>query len=228
MRGKLPQQQRQYLSEQQLQQLGAAFGNFFASVILEDALPGSSSLGELAVQLRAAVDRGIQLWLPDLSWASSVMGISHAALTGDECNQQQQQPQQAEDLSGALPPSSAGAAAAAAAAAHEGKQQQQQQQVTWRRLHAMGPRCLLQQQMQLGLLASLSTTQWPLDYAADASFAGQLPLLAVPSFSQPQPYPLLLMQQGPPGMGGGLLLHVWLDAAEVPLLQQAVAARGGL
>jgi hypothetical protein len=104
----------------------------------------------------------------------------------------------------------------------------QQQQVTWRRLHAMGPRQLLQQQMQLGLLASLSTTQWPLDYAADADFAGQLPLLAVPSCSQPQPYPLLLMQQAPTGCGGGMLLHVWLDGDEVPLLQEAVAVFGGL
>jgi hypothetical protein len=32
-------------------------------------------------------------------------------------------------------------------------------EVTWRRLHAMGPTALLQQQMELGLLASLSTTQ---------------------------------------------------------------------
>lgn len=146
-------------------------------------------------------------------------------------NQQQQQAgssRQAADLSRANPPPSAGGAAAAAGTGSPEGEQQQQQQVTWRRLHAMGPRCLLQQQMQLGLLASLSTSQWPLDYAADASFAGQLPLLAVPSFSQPQPYPLLLMQQAPPGMGGGLLLHVWLDAAEVPLLQQAVANKGGL
>jgi hypothetical protein len=167
--------------------------------------------------------RGSQLWLPDLSWASGIMGITHAALTGDECSQQQQQQQQGEAQGVATAQLSA--AAAGPRAASEGEQRQQ---VTWRRLHAMGPRCLLQQQMQLGLLASLSTTQWPLDYSIDANMAGQLPLLAVPSFSQPQPYPLLLMQQAPPGLGGGMLLHVWLDGDEAPLLQQAVAARGGL
>jgi hypothetical protein len=116
----------------------------------------------------------------------------------------------------------------AATTDHQYVQQLQQQRVTWHRLHAMGSRKLLQQQMQLGLLASLSTTQWLLDYAADAYFAGQMPLMAVPSFSQPQPYPLLLMQQAPQGSGGGMLLHVWLDAGEVELLQQAVAASGGL
>jgi hypothetical protein len=31
--------------------------------------------------------------------------------------------------------------------------------VTWRRLHAMGPSRLLGQQLRLGLLASVSTTQ---------------------------------------------------------------------
>jgi hypothetical protein len=53
MRGRLP------LTQQQQQALTAAFGNFFASAILEDALPCGSSLGELAVQLRAAVDRWV-------------------------------------------------------------------------------------------------------------------------------------------------------------------------
>lgn len=82
--------------------------------------------------------------------------------------------------------------------------------------------------MALGLLASLSTTQWPLHYAADAALAGQQPVLAVPSFSQPQPYPLLLMQQAPGALGGGVLVHVWVDGQEVTLMQQAVAAQGGL
>jgi hypothetical protein len=148
------------------------------------------------------------------------MHITDAAVT-DHNNMQQQQQQHAGAARDHVP-----SRAPAPEAAN--KQQQQQQRVTWRRLHGMGPRKLLQQQMQLGLLASLSTTQWPLDYAADACFAGQLPLMAVPSFSQPQPFPLLLLQQAPPGCGGGLLLHVWLDAGEVALLQQAVAEHGGL
>jgi hypothetical protein len=151
------------------------------------------------------------------------MHITDAAVT-DHNNMQQQQQQHAGAARDHVP----SRAPAPEAANKQQQQQQQQQRVTWRRLHGMGPRKLLQQQMQLGLLASLSTTQWPLDYAADACFAGQLPLMAVPSFSQPQPFPLLLLQQAPPGCGGGLLLHVWLDAGEVALLQQAVAEHGGL
>jgi hypothetical protein len=54
MRGKVPLAQ-----QQQQQELTAAFGNFFASAIMEDALPCSSSLGELAVQLRTAVERWV-------------------------------------------------------------------------------------------------------------------------------------------------------------------------
>jgi hypothetical protein len=59
MRGKLPLQQQQYLSEREQQQLGAAFGNFFASAIMEDVMPEKCSLGELAMQLRAAVERWV-------------------------------------------------------------------------------------------------------------------------------------------------------------------------
>jgi hypothetical protein len=122
----------------------------------------------------------------------------------------------------------------------EAKQQQQRQelqqeqqsqpprrQVTWCRLHAMGPRHLLQQHMALGLLASLSTTQWALQYEADAAVCGALPLLSVPSFSQPQPYPLLLMQPAPAAFGGGVMLQLWLDQSEVGAMEQAVAAQGG-
>jgi hypothetical protein len=191
--------------------------------------------GAAAVVAAVVINRGGQLWLPDLAWASGIMGFTDAALTSNDCSQsqqqqqkqQQKQQQQQEERNGSADTQPPVATAAAEPAAAD-VEQQQQQQVTWRRVHAMGPRRLLQQQMQLGLLASLSTTQWSLDYAVDANMAGQLPLLAVPSFSQPQPYPLLLMQQAPQLLGGGVLLHVWLDAAEVPLLQQAVSAQGGL
>lgn len=78
--------------------------------------------------------------------------------------------------------------------------------------------------------AAISTClcRWPLDYAKDAAFAGQVPCLAVPSFSQPQPYPLVIMQQATPAQGGGWMVHIFLDAAEVLAMQQAVAAQGGL
>jgi hypothetical protein len=61
MRGKLPlqQQQQEALSVQEQQQLSTAFGNLFASAILEDAVPETCSLGELVMQLRAAVDRWV-------------------------------------------------------------------------------------------------------------------------------------------------------------------------
>lgn len=71
-------------------------------------------------------------------------------------------------------------------------------------------------------------TRWPLDYAEDAAFAGVLPCMSFPSFSQPQPYPLVLMQQATPAQGGGWMVHLFLDAAEAPAMQDAVAAQGGL
>ena len=111
---------------------------------------------------------------------------------------------------------------------HEAAAAKQQQQVTWRRLHAMGPRNLLPQQIELGLLPSLSTTQWPLEFEAETSMAGQTPIMAVPSFSQPQPYPLVLMQQATAAAGGGVVVHVWLDGSEVGLIKDAVAAQGGI
>jgi hypothetical protein len=36
------------------------------------------------------------------------------------------------------------------------------------------------------------------------------------------------MQQATPAQGGGWIVHIFLDAAEVPAMQQAVAAQGGL
>lgn len=86
----------------------------------------------------------------------------------------------------------------------------------------MGPRELLEQQRQLGLLPSLSCTQWPLDVAADAALGDQVPLLVAPSFSQPQPYPLVLQQPAPPAMGGGVLVHLCLDPEEADLFVQKV------
>jgi hypothetical protein len=86
----------------------------------------------------------------------------------------------------------------------------------------MGPRHLLEHQVALGALPSITATQWPIDYGADATFNGVSPVLVVPGFSSPQPYPLLLMQQAPPAWGGGLLLYVWVDAAEAPALCSAL------
>lgn len=84
----------------------------------------------------------------------------------------------------------------------------------------------------------LKQHRWPLDYATDASFAGQLPLLSVPAFSQPQPYPLVLLQQATPaqggngggggGSGGGWMVHMFLDASEVAGMRAALAEQGGL
>lgn len=67
----------------------------------------------------------------------------------------------------------------------------------------MGPSHLLAQQMQLGLLPSFSTTQWPLGFAVDACMAGQLAYYAEPAFSQPQPYRLVFRQHAPVAAGGG-------------------------
>jgi hypothetical protein len=78
------------------------------------------------------------------------------------------------------------------------------------------------------VLLSAAPARWPLDYASDAAFAGVLPCMSVPSFSQPQPYPLVLMQQATPAQGGGWMVHLFLDAAEAPAMQDAVAAQGGL
>lgn len=80
----------------------------------------------------------------------------------------------------------------------------------------------------VAVLGVILITRWPLDYAADTSFGGQLPRLSVPSFSQPQPYPLVLMQQATPAQGGGWMVHVFLDAAEAPAMQQALEAQHGV
>jgi hypothetical protein len=72
-----------------------------------------------------------------------------------------------------------------------------------------------------------TTHRWPLDFATDAAFGGQLPVAAAPGFSQPQPYPLLLTQQAAQG-AGGWMVHVFLDADEAAAFKGIVEAAGGL
>lgn len=133
------------------------------------------------------------------------MGISDEELQFEQHRSQQQQPQTAMQ-----------------------DKKQQKLQVTWSRLHAMGPHQLLPQQMELGLLPSLSTTQWPLDFAVDTCMAGFQPVYAVPAFSHPQPYPLALMQQAPNAAGGGVMVHVFMDDVEAAAMEQAMLAQGGI
>jgi hypothetical protein len=97
------------------------------------------------------------VWLPDLAWAA---GVKHFQAAG---------PATTAAAGGGKAGGAAAAAEAATEAAAEGKAEGTAAleaaagvsagEVTWRRLHAMGPSALLQQQMELGLLASLSTTQ---------------------------------------------------------------------
>ena len=177
------------------------------------------------------------MWLPDLAWASTVMGVTEEDLNLAGGEEQRQQQKQGDKLKGEDEQQQQELQQKQQQQHDQQEKQQQQQeekadsskqQVTWRRLHAMGPRRLLDQQMTLGLLASLSTTQWALQYEVDAAVCGELPVLAVPSFSQPQPYPLLIMQPAPAAGGGGVLLHLWLDEAEVTFMEEAVAAQGGI
>lgn len=170
------------------------------------------------------VHRVQEFWLPDLAWASKVLGLSaaqlqagekHVASAAADARQLDQSTANADLLD-------------QADSICEQQQQQMKQQVTWRRLHAMGPSRLLLQQMQLGLLPSLSTTQWPLDFAVDACMYGSLPVYAEPAFSQPQPYPLVLMQHAPVAAGGGVMLHLFLDDVDVCGMQQQLLLQGGI
>jgi len=118
----------------------------------------------LNVRAACCVCRATELWLPDLAWAAGVKGFAAMGASTAQ-HAQTTYPQ----------PTAAAAAAAAAgdpAPCHEAEQHQGKSgtcstggsanmggDVTWRRLHAMGPTALLKQQMELGLLASLSTTQ---------------------------------------------------------------------
>jgi hypothetical protein len=90
--------------------------------------------------------------------------------------------------------------------------------------------CLLLPLLPLLLLLHCPSVhgRWPLDLTVDTNFAGQVPCVAVPSFSQPQPYPLVLLQQATAAQDGGWMVHVFLDPAEADDMQQAVAAQGGL
>lgn len=65
--------------------------------------------------------------------------------------------------------------------------------------------------------------QLALDYAADACFAGQLPVGAVCTFGRPF-VPVTHVQPAPPAAGGGTLLYMWLPADEARELAAAVAA----
>ena len=60
-----------------------------------------------------------------------------------------------------------------------------------------------------GRPAPIMVSQCWLDYAADADFAGQLPLAAVPTFGR-LAVPVAHSQPAPPAAGGGVLVHLWL------------------
>lgn len=150
------------------------------------------------------------IWLPDLAWASQVLQLLDTEPIADK--QQQSAEHCLQQGSATL----------------EHPNQPAKKAITWRRLHAMGPSTLLPKQMDLGLLPSLSTTQWPLDVDQHTCMAGLLPVVAVPGFSQPQPYPLVLLQQATAAAGGGVMVHVFLDTAEANALQQAIQAQGGI
>ncbi|KAF8055398.1 IFT57 [Scenedesmus sp. PABB004] len=199
MRGRLPAAALAAAPPGAAAGLPSCVGNMFASAIAEDCLPGERSPAAMAGALAAAVARGAELMLPDLAWASQAMGLAQDALAEGRVAVQREDAQQQQQQPGAAA-------------------------VTWRRLHAMGPRRLLERQVALGCLPSLTTTQWPLNYAADAALAGQLPLAALPGFSSPGPFPLLLSQPAPPALGGGVLLHLVVDADEAAPLAAALAA----
>jgi hypothetical protein len=115
---------------------------------------------------RHAACSASDVWLPDLAWAAGVKGMTSSQGNGS-CD------------SGAAAAAVAGSACKAGdldSSPPAGAAQQQQPpgnadagpyhvdgvavgEVSWRRLHAMGPTALLRSQMELGLLASLSTTQ---------------------------------------------------------------------
>ena len=116
-----------------------------------------------------------ETWLPDLAWAAEQLKRRRVSSSSSHVS-----------INGA---------------SRHPAQQQPQLRVTWRRLHAMGPRHLLEHQVALGALPSITATQWPIDYGADATFNGVSPVLVVPGFSSPQPYPMLLLQQAPPAWG---------------------------
>lgn len=73
---------------------------------------------------------------------------------------------------------------------------------------------------------ALMASQLTLDHAADADFAGQLPVAGVPSFGRLL-FDIANVQAAPPAAGGGVLLHLWLFAEESREMAAAVAAGGG-
>lgn len=86
--------------------------------------------------------RAAEVWLPDTAWAAGVKGFSRNTAAAA-----------AADIDSNSNTSSTQAGCSSTHSSEKGAD------ITWRRLHAMGPSALLEQQMQLGLLASLSTTQ---------------------------------------------------------------------
>lgn len=72
----------------------------------------------------------------------------------------------------------------------------------------------------------MMVSQCTVDYGADADFAGQLPVAAVPTFGR-MVIPIAHSQPAPPAAGGGVLVHLWLpeeQAGELASAAEAAAA----
>ena len=74
-----------------------------------------------------------------------------------------------------------------------------------------------------GRPAPVMVSQCTLDYAADADFEGQLPVVAVPTFGR-MVIPIAHSQPAPPAAGGGVLLHLWLPEGQARELAAAATA----
>lgn len=77
-----------------------------------------------------------------------------------------------------------------------------------------------------GRPAPVMVSQCTVDYGADADFAGQLPVAAVPTFGR-MVIPIAHSQPAPPAAGGGVLVHLWLpeeQAGELASAAEAAAA----
>lgn len=89
------------------------------------------------------------------------------------------------------------------------------------------PCCSTLQAAAAGRPAPVMVSQCALDYTADADFAGQLPVAAVPTFGR-MVIPIAHSQPAPPAAGGGVLLHLWLpkeQAHELAMAAQTAAAQ---
>ncbi|KAL4423758.1 hypothetical protein ABPG75_001059 [Micractinium tetrahymenae] len=74
-----------------------------------------------------------------------------------------------------------------------------------------------------GRPAPVMVSMCTLDHAADADFAGQLPVAAVPTFGR-MVIPIAHSQPAPPAAGGGVLVHLWLPEEQARELAAAAEA----